>query len=697
MKISRIFFLFILAWSASLQAQVEPNTTQVGNWPYFFGYDMVVENKLVYVGNGETLQVYDFSEKPQLNLISELVLPTYPRKIKVRDGIAYILGSKDALFIVDISIPQEPELISSIILEAEFEVMEINGTYVYLLSEDEGIFIVDIANPEVPELADVFQPGGELSTILIAGELAYVAEHYVGIKVYNVSDPLVFDYVSEFHIEEYLSDMFEAEGLLYVRDYFRSFTILDIADPLQLAFISNTSCADRGFDIVVDQNLLATTGSSGIQFYDISNSASPQFLYEYDDMGFHRNVYIDGETILHLNTFSLMVLDKSEGAPLELVNQIHFEGMTHYVSKWGDYVYTTGGNNRLTVLDVSDKENITSVYHEKAEDEYMDVLAQDGLLFLADYHRLIVNDISDPTQPFPVDTLFASTTIVDIKKNGQYLYIADYDSLSVFDLGDLSAPQLIDRILLEARELVIDGNYLYAVGIWDFYLFEISNPADLTLVFSSTNNSFNKVAHHNGYVYLTGDDHPYVSDFSYFIYDVRDLDNIRKVKQLELGGDSYHIQIERNHLYMANAALGILIYELNDPVNLQLVGYYSPFKSFQEFKVYDGIIYTPTASLKLIQNDLVLSNEEYFFIKADQRLKIYPNPTKDFIYIELPEPSDTPFSYTIHNPEGRLFGQGQLGAGMQQLGLSELGSGLYILEVSGKDGFRKTGLILKQD
>lgn len=75
-------------------------------------------------------------------------------------------------------------------------------------------------------------------------------------------------------------------------------------------------------------------------------------------------------------------------------------------------------------------------------------------------------------------------------------------------------------------------------------------------------------------------------------------------------------------------------------------------------------------------------------------MKLYPNPAKDFITVET-QNSINDLEYTLISSSGQIIGTGKILSNKEQISVSNLINGLYILKfVSKEQKFSKTEKIL---
>ena len=113
----------------------------------------------------------------------------------------------------------------------------------------------------------------------------------------------------------------------------------------------------------------------------------------------------------------------------------------------------------------------------------------------------------------------------------------------------------------------------------------------------------------------------------------------------------------------------------NDAVNLSIAA----------GEVVDGFGNINTAFTAELRGSVVTSLEETQL--APSRVRLYPNPTHDRLFIELPKDNaaEGNYSLTITGAAGKISEQYEIGTQLPSLDVSHLPAGVYIVNIGGKD------------
>lgn len=208
----------------------------------------VVENKAYVTDSVNGLSIFELSENDppvgsNFHLLASLPTGSYPRDLCVEGDFIYI-ANDEYLLIVDISLPGSPEIVSQFFLPDLYncELLTKYGSYLYVASWGMPISIIDVSNVHSPVLA------GQMGFSTVTASLE-VKDHY-----------------------------------LFQAGYSLPVLIYDLANPLQPYYLG--SLPDPSSDqpmLFVEDNYLFVSflGTNNIKCYDLSNPATPQFLWNY--------------------------------------------------------------------------------------------------------------------------------------------------------------------------------------------------------------------------------------------------------------------------------------------------------------------------------------------------------------------------------------------------------------------------------
>ncbi len=177
----------------------------------------------------------------------------------------------------------------------------------------------------------------------------------------------------------------------------------------------------------------------------------------------------------------------SGSAPSSYISTIDVSGAC--VSKiQGNYIYTAGSSGQLKIYDYTNPVSpvlisSTATNANPLGCPSMQVVGNN--LFLGSYAGgTQIFDISNPSSPSVV-TNIAAMTQAKLIVQGHYLYVSQAaNHLNIYDIANISSPKLIytTPITNTVRDIMINGNYLYVTIAGDLKIYNITNPALPSLV-----------------------------------------------------------------------------------------------------------------------------------------------------------------------------------------------------------------------
>lgn len=213
------------------------------------------------------------------------------------------------------------------------------------------------------------------------------------------------------------------------------------------------------------------------------------------------NIVTDGEyAYVDESGYRVTVLDMSDVAnPTELGTSAKLSQEIEEMVIVDDTVYIANGRAGVTVIDVSDGMN--PVINGSAE-PYLNQSTTNALTAAGDYvyalqsadeysewQGLVIYNTQDRSAPV-VSGVYEMPKglyeqLHDIKISGEHLYIGSQSGgVVAIDVTDPTSPQLVGSADTDGRanNLVIIGNYAYAVSHHGIYTINISNPEEMSIV-----------------------------------------------------------------------------------------------------------------------------------------------------------------------------------------------------------------------
>ena len=265
---------------------------------------------------------------------------------------------------------------------------------------------------------------------------------------------------------------------------------------------------------------------------------------------------------------------------LETVGQVG--GPTRAVALRDGYAFV-GQGRKLVVLDVSNPWQPRVVGATRPLGGKVEEITLDGgyayLLIQADYEQanggVRIVSIADPSNPVEVGSYQMSYQYARrLLVHGSYLFLANGERPSstwtLLDVSDRTAPREVSSNVLSAEDLLIVGQYAYAVGLPDITVFDLADPPHPTPVGTVTWHpgprkgqlaSIRESAAAETYLYL-------ISDVSALVVvDVADPTRPRVVAEATPNSsDVTHIDVSGNRAFISEAlSRRFVVVDITDP------------------------------------------------------------------------------------------------------------------------------------
>ena len=150
---------------------------------------VAIDENIAFFGNGNVLEIVDFTNPATPLELSNLILPHYISGILYQDGIIYVSASYDGLRIIDVSDPSNPVEIGYFKNSSRFHSLEIQGNYAFCANGFNGLIVLNISEPAEPVLAAHLTDVGLAFDIKIKDNFAFIPGQYYGFYVVDISNP----------------------------------------------------------------------------------------------------------------------------------------------------------------------------------------------------------------------------------------------------------------------------------------------------------------------------------------------------------------------------------------------------------------------------------------------------------------------------------------------------------------------------
>jgi choice-of-anchor B domain-containing protein len=337
--------------------------------------------------------------------------------------------------------------------------------------------------------------------------------------------------------------------------------------------------------------------------------------------------------------------------------------------------------------------------------------------------KLEILDLSDlpnsVTTVYAEDSLFVRSHNIFIDTATAKLYTCGGDQnpgVRVFSLANPAAPAEISSVTLPStsHDIYVRNDTAYINdGTDGLLIYDFSDNANPTLIGSLTSypqQGYNHSGWLNdaGSIYVLADE-THGKDLK--ILDVSDLGNIQLLDTVTSQIDNpntipHNVMINGDFAYVSYYFDGLVIYNITDPSNPYISGYYDTSTETHANWVYRGC----WGTYSLFPSGIVLASDMQnglYVLDVGSAISsiateteatsvvVFPNPFTESIVISTPKFDGA--TYTVSNLNGQMVEKGNLESAIAQVSLSQLPNGTYIVEVTAKSNSVFTKKLVKSN
>jgi len=728
MKKLASFFIILLSFSFQLAAQSSLNTTSVGHWGYGTCNAVADSGNYVFISKGYMFLVIDKTDLTNPEKVGELSLPEAILEIQIQGNYAYIADGAAGLRVIDISNHSAPH-------EAGFfddtrigtaRAVAVNGNYAYLADNNAGLRIIDISNPANPQQVGIYDTPGYAYDVAVSGNFAYVADHNGGMRIIDISNPASpvetgsagYPYFERIAINgDYayvgcdfgvniidISDVnnpiivslylvFGDEGrepedcsglsvsgkFLYVTSSTQKNLIkINISNPSNPVGAGSSYCGPSSHGITVSGNYAYVASKQeatvpymkyDLRIFDISNSGNPQAYSSY----FIQNTNISGIAVnadfayIADGLAGLRIINISNPANPQVAGSFNTPGIAYRIVVKGNLAYVADGDSGLRIIDISNHGNPIELGYIDTPGTAFSLTIEGNFAYVSDGTKgLRIIDISNPASPHEIGFYDTQATAYGAAIVGNYAYVADdTDGLRIIDISNPANPVKAGFYDTpgESFGIAVKDNYAYiADGVSQLCIIDISNPLS---------------PQEAGLYYLW---------------------------------DSFTgVTISGSYAYISTMNNGLRILDISDPLNFKVSGFYDPppvsYNNAGGIAVSGNLIYLANnlsgfgtdyrtfSDFSIIKNDLILGVDDQVPDIETGFIKIYPNPTSDFI--QLSGYSGSSAYISVFDMTGRNVFSQKVEPG-RNINVSELDNGIYTASIIYDKSIKTVKLVINR-
>lgn len=500
---------------------------------------VAASGSIALVGIGMHLSTLDISNPSSPALMgSSEPFNDFVRDVILDGTIAYVAAGAAGMKVVDFTSPSAPQLVGSFASHGYAEGVAVADNYVYLADGADGLRILDIANPANPiEVAAVFQ-FFYAHEITVLGDLALVAGGSAGLLIADITDPTHPQELAILDTPGFAYGVAAADQTAFVADAWQGVHSISLTNPAYPALLA--SYPTPGWALAVElsgSSLYVANGVNGLRILNVSN---PSAMYEAGALANHENfvrkLALNGSTLLLADrALGLRLVNPTDPADPQELGAFSQMSEARYVAVDGDYAYIAAGN--------------------------------EGNMY-------IIN-IANPADPYQVSQFIGGGYTSGLAVKDQYVYFSTFmdapNYLWVIDKTNPSSPSLaavvpldsLDPVCGAARDVAIQGNFIYVADEWGMRVYDITNPLAIHLegqietlgIYGETTG----LDVSGNYAYLAA------SGNGVIVMDITNPANPTYVANTPSAGFTQAVDVSGTTLYVSNASGPIDVYDISNP------------------------------------------------------------------------------------------------------------------------------------
>ncbi|RLE40270.1 hypothetical protein DRJ16_07300, partial [Candidatus Woesearchaeota archaeon] len=458
---------------------------------------------------GDDITIVDISDKKNPVKVSGINVDEIGghwngiRRLYVEGNYLYTGDNNNYLYIIDISDPANPSVISKWPNPGADDAPSSfakKGNYVFVTRYHYGFYVIDVSDPANPvKVAEVIKDHDpNANDIKVFEDYLFVSTRYEGFRIYNISDPTNPSLVTKFSGWSVYAEGIFVHQLTYGTYVFETgwsggWAIINATDFQNPELLSHMP-VPLGDSVKVKGNyMFIGSHNDGAWVVDVSDPSNPYWVVWIQLGGRNRGLTIDGNYLYGTGVWGgiwIVNISNPEDPIIEVLDYGPNADLNPIVVD--DYLYaqTYDANNQyVTIYDVSDKKNPSSIYQEdlgfgtwiQPLDRY-----GDDYLIWGGSNGLFIVDISNRTNPKVVSNYSIDMYTGDAKVLGDVVYALSGGYLYSIDISDVTNPKLLDKIECDGNALVIYGSVAYVLPRHaergGLKAVDISDPTNLSVI-----------------------------------------------------------------------------------------------------------------------------------------------------------------------------------------------------------------------
>ena len=559
-RLLRLFFTLILAFIGMGGVSRSPGFLErVGTWP-------------------------DFGRGPALD-------------VAVSGQYAYVAIGEGGLLILDITDLTQPRRVGSYLPAGRAEQVQIVGSLAYLIAQvhrgggcknwgwgpgGRGLLVIlDLSNPIQPAQLGSYMTTSPVTGFSVEGDQVYLGttdgDHGdASFRILDVSNPTRPEQLYVDHTLDTDTLSVDGDRAYVFSDRENQLSILDVSQPASPKETANFSeiLTPFGAKRLKSANRRLYVLRYGLTIYDMGDPSAPEILgkLEYPNWEWGPDIEIvDDYVYMTGDERGLYVVDVSDPSRPIVMETLYISGGAGRLEVSGANALIIDNKNRLRIIDIRDPGNLvqTAIYDTGLAPQAMRLSGNKAYLLSSvedgeGGSRIEVVDLSTPTQPELLGVFNSDRRITSLDVENDLVYIHEEGSgLQILDFRHPNQPILRSDTTVNAEHRppesgsggrsILDGNTYFGMG-WDG--FRVINSHNITQAEYDTLGEVNGLTAKGQYLYVAE------GWEGIEVFDISDPKQPLPIGNAKTRGQALSVTVSGEYLYVFEGAGGLSIFRL---------------------------------------------------------------------------------------------------------------------------------------
>jgi hypothetical protein len=200
------------------------------------------------------------------------------RGLAMANELVLLAAEQAGLLIVDVEHPAQPKALGRWNDAPPAFDVAVMGRHAIVAGLGSGVHVIDFSDPTSPQRVGGHATAGEAYTVAVTDNLALVGDHGQGLVILDLTQPSAPVELAVYPTQNPVLDIRPRGSVAYLLESYTGVEAVDIHDPRQPRQESFLGIWGSLLAFELRQTELYLAADAGIQFYDVTDWANPQYL-----------------------------------------------------------------------------------------------------------------------------------------------------------------------------------------------------------------------------------------------------------------------------------------------------------------------------------------------------------------------------------------------------------------------------------